>query len=172
VRPAPGSKKSLHHFHATRGQHARGDFHPMVELGMIKDLQHGMNGASLRVLCSVDEAANAGVRDGSGTHRARFHGDVEIAIPKAIVADGLPSFAQREDFRMGRRIVSADGPITAPPDNPAFVNHDGAHRHLAEREGSSCFAQRLFHPEFVGFGHDSCEPLATSIRWLRLAFGT
>ena len=92
----------------------------MIELGMIQDLQHGMHGAGLGILSSINQAANARVRDGPGAHRARLNRDVQIAIEQAIVADGLPGFAQREDLGMSRRIVRADRPIAAAPDHAAL----------------------------------------------------
>jgi len=121
----------------------------MVELGVIEDLQHGVHRAGFRVLRSIDQAANARMRDGSSTHGTRFHRDVEITIPKTIVADGLPGFAECQDFGMSRGIVGADGAIATAPNYSAFVNYDGAHRHFAVRFGLVGQGQSFAHEQIV-----------------------
>ena len=112
----------------------------MIELGMIQDLQHGMDGTSLGICSSVNQTANSRVRDGAGAHGARLDRDVEIAIEESIVADGLSGFAQREDFGMSGGIVRTEGTIAAATDHPTLVNDDGSHRHFAKRESASSFA--------------------------------
>src|SRR5271166_2882733 len=73
-------EERLHQVHAARRQNSRGDFHLVIELGMVEHLQHGVNRACLRIFSAIDQPPDAGVRDGSGTHRTGFDGHVEIAV--------------------------------------------------------------------------------------------
>src|SRR5208282_1128819 len=50
-------KKLLHHFRRTSGQHPAPDLHPVIQAGVIHHLQNRMDGASLRVVGAVHQAA-------------------------------------------------------------------------------------------------------------------
>ena len=47
-------KESLQQLRAAASENATPHFHPMVELGMINDLQHGTDRSCLRVICTVN----------------------------------------------------------------------------------------------------------------------
>jgi len=107
----------------------------------------------LGIFRSVDQAANAGVGDGAGAHRARLNRDVDVAIEQTIVADGEPGFAQGNDLGMRRRIIRSDRAIAAAPDDLAVAHDHRSDRHFAEREGTLRLAQRFFHEQLVRGGH-------------------
>ena len=146
---APGAafaKERLQQIHATRGQNARRDFELMIQLRMVEHLQHRVNCSSLGVFCSVDQAADARVRDGAGAHRAGFDRDIQIAVQQAIIADRLRSFTKRQYFGMGRGIVGADRPIASPAYDLAIVDNNRANRNFAHRQRTLRLAKSFFHP--------------------------
>ena len=91
--------------------------------------------------------------DGSGTHRARLDGHIEIAVEQTIVADGLPGFAQGKNLGVRRGIVGAERAIASPAYDAPVANDDSSDGHLAQRKRALRLAQSFFHPEFVGVGH-------------------
>ena len=63
------------------GEQAGDDFYFVVELGVVHDAESddGAAGTGFGIWRGVDEAGDAGVEDGSGTHGAGFERDVEGA---------------------------------------------------------------------------------------------
>jgi hypothetical protein len=158
---SPLAKEVLHQVHTARCQHTAYDLDMMIELGVIDDLQYGVDRPSLRIFGPINQPADPGVGDGAGAHRAWFNRDVQVAIEQAIVADGLAGFAQRQDLGVRRGIMSADGTVAAAADDAAVEDDNGAHRHFAQRKRAARFPQSFFHPELVRFGHKegvSCGP--------------
>ena len=92
--------------------------------------------------------------NGSGTHGAGFHRDVEITVRQAVVADNVAGFTQGLHFGVRRGIVIADGTVAAASHDLAVAHDDCSNRHLAKRKGPLRFAQRFLHEEFVGAGHE------------------
>ena len=46
------------------------------------------------------------------------------------------------------------GRLQPRPNNVPFVDDDRAHRHLTQRIGTLCFAQRFLHQQLVGMRHE------------------
>jgi len=90
----------------------------------------------------------------SGAHGAGLYRHVEIAIDQSVVAHYQPSFAQSLHFRVRRRVVVRYRAVATPSHDVAFAHHNRSHRHLAERQSTLRFAQRLLHEEFIRVRHE------------------
>jgi hypothetical protein len=125
----------------------------MIELRMVKHLQHGVNRAGFGVFSAVDEPPDTRVGDGAGTHRARLEGHIKITIEQPVVTNGLPGLAERQDLRVRRGVVSAERAVASPAYDTRVADDDSADGHFAQGECTFCLAQGFCHPEFVGEGH-------------------
>src|SRR5271157_1131274 len=152
---APFPEERLHQVHAARGQNSRTDLYLVVELGMVEHLQHGMHRSGLGVFRAIDQAPDSRVRDGAGAHGAGLDSHVEIAIEQTIVAEGFSSFAQGEYFGVPCRIVGCERAVESAAYESSAVHDDRPDGNFAHRQGALCLAQRFFHPELVGEGHEN-----------------
>jgi len=75
------------------GKKTRGDVHLVIELGVGEKFKAGAERAALRVVGAIDEARDAGLNEGAGTHGARFESDEKGGVGEAIVAEKTSSFA-------------------------------------------------------------------------------
>src|SRR5271157_3683893 len=149
------SEERLHQVHAARGQNSRTDLYLVVELGMVEHLQHGMHRSGLGVFRAIDQAPDSRVRDGTGAHGAGLDSHVEIAIEQAIVADGPPRFSKCKYFGVRCRIVGCERAVESAAYESSAVHDDRPDGNFAHRQGALCLAQRFFHPELVGEGHEN-----------------
>ena len=121
----------------------------VIELFVVEDLHHGFDGTGLGVVGTVNEAADARVGYGAGTHGARFDGDVEIAITEAVIAERVSGFAEGDNFGVGGGVGVGDRAIAATGNDLAFADDDGADGNFGESCGALSFAERFFHPKFI-----------------------
>jgi len=70
------------------GEEAGDDLDFVVELRVVHDGEDRTAGSGFGVGGGVDEAGDAGVEDGSGTHGAGFEGGVEGAVFEAVIFQG------------------------------------------------------------------------------------
>jgi hypothetical protein len=96
---------------AVVGEDAAGDLDTMVEVGGRADIEMRVDGAEAFVSGSVDEAFDAGVYEGTGTHNARLDRGVERRPVQAVIPGTLTCGAECEDLGMGRRVVIGDRAI-------------------------------------------------------------
>jgi len=64
---------------------AGGDFDTMIQARMREDFETRADGATARIVGTVDEFRNAGLDHGAGTHRAGLERDVHRGARKTIV---------------------------------------------------------------------------------------
>src|SRR4051812_50052121 len=81
--------------------------------------------AALRVARAVIQPPYPRKRDRARAHRARLQGNVEVAVDQPFVANSFAGLADREDFRMRRRIPVSQGAVSGRGDN-LVVKHDDA----------------------------------------------
>src|ERR1035438_918002 len=67
------SKKFLQHLRRTSRQYSALNLHLMIQAGMIQYLQNRMDGAGLRIVGTIHQAANAGMHRSSRAHGARLN---------------------------------------------------------------------------------------------------
>lgn len=140
------------HGAALFGEEAGGDFDFVVELRVVHDVEDRAAGAGFGVGCGVDEAIDAGVEDGSGTHGAGLEGDVEGAAfgfaggwAETVVLKGQAGGAEGDDFCVGGGVVVAEDTVLAAGDDFVFVNDDCAYGDIAGRFGGVGFGDGGVH---------------------------
>jgi len=121
---------------------------------MVHDAEDGAAGAGLGVGCGVDEARDAGVEDGAGTHGAGFEGDVESAasvavifVDQAIVFEGAAGLAEGDDLGVGGGVVVAEDTVLAMGDDLALVDDDSADGDFAGGFGGAASAMAAWRKE-------------------------
>ena len=126
---------------------------------MAEDFKAAMYGAALWIVAPVHQPRNSRLNHGSGTHRARFDGDVKSGATYAIVSNVFGGRPQRHDLCMRARIASGDAAVPRPR-NYLVPNCDHAtNRHLAFFRGGSRFSKRKIHEREMIHGNfaDSLE---------------
>jgi large subunit ribosomal protein L28 len=122
-----------------------------MQRGLVEQAGAVGDGSAFGVVGPIIEPRDAGVGDGARTHRAGFKGHPQLASGQPVVAHRRRSFAQSDDFGMGRGVVAFERTVRAAPDNLPVLDHDGTHGYFAGRGGLPCKYQRFFH-HFAGFG--------------------
>ena len=143
-------EKFLEQFGGTSGEYSAGDVNPMIQAGVVYQLQNRMDGSRLRVVGTVDQAADAGMNRGSRAHRARFNCSKQIAVGEAVVTEVSSGFAQGRNFSVCGGVVVSEIAIPSAANDVAGANDDGADGYFVGVEGALGATKRLFHPEFVG----------------------
>lgn len=108
----------------------------MMAGGLREEADSMFNCAHLLVPGREVEPANPGKRDGARTHGAGFKRYVKIAVDKPLRAQNLPRCADRQDFRMGSRVLQFQRAVAGPRQDCARrVGYHGTHRHLSAGGG-------------------------------------
>jgi len=106
----------------------------MIQTGVIHHLQNRMDGACLRVIGTVHQAADAGMHCRSRAHGARLNCSKQFAVDESVIADVSSRFAQRHDFSMSGWIVVEEIAIPSTSNHAPFANNNRSHRHFARLE--------------------------------------
>ena len=122
----------------------------MIQSGVCKNLETGADGPALWVVCAIDEARDAGLDDGSGTHAAGLQRDVESCVCHAVIAEEASSFPDHDDFGMGRGVAGANRAVAGAGENFAVVNDQGANRDFAFGGCGASFLDGELHKRNVG----------------------
>ncbi len=115
----------------------------------------------------IDEADEAGLCDGAGTHGAGFKRDVDLGALQTVSTKHCTGHANRDDFRMGCRVEVAASAVCPFADDLSAGNNDCPDRDLS---GISCLSgkgQRAAH--WLGKGEAHRRDLG-SARLTRQAF--
>lgn len=113
-------------------------------------METGTDGAAFGIVCTIDESRDPGLDDRAGAHTAGFKRDVESSPGHSIVAEQACSFANRDDFSMGRGVAVANRSIPRPGEDFAVMDKACADGNFARVCGVSCFFQRKPHKRDVG----------------------
>ena len=101
--------------------------------------------ATLGIWRAIIQAADAGMGNRACAHRAWFQRNVKVAAGQAEVAATRCGRANRNDFRMGGRIIVAPIAILALTDDDAIARNDRSDRHLSGFGGPARQLQRADH---------------------------
>ena len=122
----------------------------MIKSRVIHDLHHRLDRPCFWVICTKYQAPNACMNQCSRAHGAWLNCSKEVTVSQAVVTNDGTRFAQRDDLRMCRWIVSTQIPVPAPCDDRTVADNDRAHRNLScfqtALSGTECF----LHEELVG----------------------
>jgi hypothetical protein len=147
---SPLEKKVGEHLAALFGEKAGCDFDFVVELGVVHDGKDRAAGPGFGVGRGVDEAADAGVEDGSGAHGAGFERGVEGAVFEAVVRESAAGFAEGYDLGVGGGVAVAEDSVLASAYDFILVDDDCAYRDFAVGFGVVSFGDGKLHQVVVG----------------------
>ena len=121
----------------------------MIQTGVIHHLQNRMDGACLRVVCTIYQTADASMNCRSRAHGAGFNCSKQFAVDEPVVTDVSSRLAQGHDFSMSGWIVVGEVAIPSSSNHAPFAHHDGPHRNFACFQRTLGAAEGLLHPKFV-----------------------
>ena len=122
------------------------DLGPVVGGRLLEQPRPVLDRTALWVVGAEIEPAQAGQADRRGAHRARFEGDVEIAIGEVLGAEPRGAGAQHQHLGMGGRIAIGLDPIAGSGENAALaIDEHRANRHLAARRRRLGFGECQHH---------------------------
>ena len=90
-----------------------------------------MDCASFRIIRPVYQSFEASMNQGACAHGARLNRSEHLAVSQAMVAEVCTSFAQSDDFGVGRRIGVSEVSIPSATDYLAATHDDRAYRNLS-----------------------------------------
>lgn len=144
----------MHQGAGSVGEDVGGYVEAVVEERAGAEMEMRIDGAEARVGGSVNEAGNAGVDDGPGTHYARFDGRVERGADQTIIAHGDAGGSDGEYLGVCRRVAVGDGAVRRRREQRAFGRNDA--RSDGDFADGGCFAGCVegdVHPMFVRSFH-------------------
>ena len=140
-----GGEEGLEQGSGFRRENARSDVHGVIELGVGEDLKAGTEGAALGVVGSVDEARNAGLDDGAGTHGARLESDVKSGAAEAVIAEKASAFPDHDNFGVGGGVIVTDGAVPGTSENGSFMNEKSSDGDFASFGGGAGLGKCELH---------------------------
>jgi hypothetical protein len=150
--PLPAiSKERLQQVRAAPGQHSAANLDAVIRILMVQHLHYRVYRASFGIFRAIHQPPDAGMNHSSGAHGARFNCNKEVTIPQTVVRESGAGLAQRRYFGVCSGIELANVAIPSPANNPAGMDHDGSYWHFTALQRPLRTAQRLFHPQFVGW---------------------
>src|ERR1700676_3110032 len=87
----------------------------MIQTGVIHHLQNRVDGACLRVIGTIHQAADAGMNCRPRAHGARLNCSKQFAVDEAVVTEVSSRLAQGHDFSVSGWIVVGEGAIPSSP---------------------------------------------------------
>ena len=148
-----GLEKVFEQLTARLSQHTTGDLRLVVQLGMVKQVEHRARHPGARVRCTKHHAVHPGVQQGAAAHGAGLQRHIERAAVQAVIAQHPGRFAQRHHFGMRRGVVADDRGIAARRNHSAVFDHHRAHGHFACCASLAGLLQGQAHPVRVLGGH-------------------
>lgn len=139
----------MQHFRAAPGQNSAVNLDFVIQLRMVEHLHCRPDSASLRIVCPVNQALNARMHHGSGTHRTRLNCNKQLAIAQAMVTNVHSGFAQSNNLRVRRRIVIDYVAVPSSSDYLSPAQQDRANRDFAKLQCALRATKSFLHPQFV-----------------------
>ena len=121
----------------------------MIQTGVIHHLQYRMDGACLRIVGTIYQAADAGMDCRSGAHGARLNCNKQFAVDEAVVTDVSSRLAQGHDFSVSGWIAVGEVAIPSPSNHTPLAHHDRSHWDFVRLQRALGAAKSLLHPKFV-----------------------
>lgn len=121
----------------------------MIQLGVVYHLQNRMDGAGLRIVGSVHQAADSRMDRRSRAHGARLNCSKEFTVAQSMITDVSAGFSQSFNFGVRGGIAVGEVAIPSPANYAAIAYNDRANRHFARFQSTLGAAQRFLHPQFV-----------------------
>ena len=142
-------EKLLQNLPALLLQHSAEHGATVIQPRVVRDGVERMARPPLRIGRSVDDAGDPGLDDCPRTHRAGFQGGVKSAVGQPPGSELLGGLGDREDFRMGGRIVQRLALIESFADDPSFVDDDRTDGDFLLLHGGLRLLEGTAHPSGV-----------------------
>jgi hypothetical protein len=149
IQPAAFPEERLHDLGTSARQNSATNFHLVIQLGVVEQAENGTNGSGFRVIRAIHQAADAGMNQSPGAHRARFNCSKQLAASQAMVAKNGTGSAQGHDFSMRGRIVVDQIAVPALADQLAIEHNHRTDGDLSHLEPALCGGEGFLHPEFI-----------------------
>ncbi len=146
----PGGEEGLEEGCAVLAEDAGNDLYLVIETRIREDFEAGTDGTALGIVSAVDEAGDAGLNDGAGTHAAGLDRDVECGAGQPIVLERSSRFADHDDFGVGRGIAVPDSAVAGASQNIAAVNDESSDGDFASCGRSAGFLNGELYEYNVG----------------------
>ncbi len=121
----------------------------MIQAGVIRHSQNRMDGACLRVVGAIHQAAHSSMNRRSRAHGARLNCSKQFAVAQPVITEVSARFAQGHDFSMRGRIAIGEVAIPSSSNYASFTHHDRSHWHFACLQCTLSAAQGFLHPQLV-----------------------
>ena len=107
------------------------DFGAVEAGGLRKDPRTVFDGPALRIRRRIIEPGDPGMDDCASAHRAGFQRHPQVTIVKSLVAKNLGCAPDRDDFGMGRWVVTIAHRVDTGGDNGTILYHECPDRDFA-----------------------------------------
>ena len=131
-----------------------GDLAAVIEVGGLEKIPVASCGTAFDIRTAEDNAADAAVNDGPGTHGAGLFCDVEIALVEPPVAQGTFGLGEREHFGMRSGVLERLNLVPGATDDIALMHDDGSNGHFVLFGGFAGLPQGIAHEMLVVEGVD------------------
>jgi hypothetical protein len=130
-------------------QYTAGDFYLMIKLLHLQEIEYRTGTTRLGIHRSDDYTLHPGLYDGSGTHLARFQGNIHGAVFQSPVTGLFARLADGSEFRMGERIFIRIASVVAPRNDFTILNDHTANRNFVDGGSFFRLCDSRFHKFFV-----------------------
>ena len=118
-------------------------------MGHLQEVDHAAGAAALGVRTSENNAPKAGVDNGSGTHRAGFFGDIQIAIGESPIPNSGFGLGDCKHLGVGSGILQHFYLVPSSGDDASITHDDGTTGNLVGSLGFVCLFEGFAHVGFV-----------------------
>jgi len=142
---SPRCKKRLQNPRSLISQHARCDFHLVIQLRTRHNFEARPHRTALGVIGSVHQTWHPCLDHRSCAHAARFNGHVQHRASQPIISQCACRFPQHYHFRVRRRVHIPYSAVSRSRHNPSIAHQYGSDRHLTRLGCPARLFQRLQH---------------------------
>jgi len=143
------AEEAFEELDALGGADSFDDFEAVVEDFGIREAKFASHASETKIAGAEDQASDAGVNQGAGAHHARFQGDVEATVFKAVIFQALCRLANGDDFGVGGGVGAGNGMVVTFSDYLAAENKYCADGDFARRFGLARKRYSTLHPPLV-----------------------
>lgn len=155
-------EKILQEVTAFAFEYPAGYIQPVIEPAIGNNIVKTAARSGLWVATAENKAIHPCKDQGTGTHGARFEGNINSTAAQPPTLEIVGCLGQCDDLSVRGGVVELLPLIVGLGDDPAFVNNDGPDGHIAIFLGDHSLIDRPTHKRFVNFniGHQLDLPSA------------
>src|SRR6266508_2244095 len=139
-------KKLLHDFSALFLKHTGCNLNPVIQEIRIANSKARFDGAGPLVARAIHQPFHARLYQRACTHHTRFNCRINRRVCEAVVINAARCLSERQDFRMGGRILIRPRSVSSNREYRSTGNDAGADGDLTTLSRLICRAERLLHP--------------------------